>query len=157
MALACSASAASALFASLRIIKWRELTQTATDERADSGKEIAAYRRSRACGRTDHAGAPRRTLRWVAPLTRLDRGRAILADGRPAHELFAVLVFSFRWRSCCLAGPGAWSVSVSSHRWDWYRHGAVGLLAIEFGGGSLLRKVPKLDALPSTTTATPPV
>ena len=140
-------SAASALFVSLRIIKWRELTQT-------NGMSASA---NLAVGLITLVRLGE--LVGVAPFTRPDRGRAILSHGYDRlYELFAVLVFSLPAAFLLLGWAGR-LVSV----------GIVALYGIgiamaqsayrrsKFGGFSLLRKVPKLDALPSTIIATSPV
>ena len=85
-------SLASALFVSLRIIKWRELTRR--NGMNASGKEIA---RTALLGLAVGLITPVRLgeLVGVAPFPRSDRGKAILSHGYDRlYELFAVLVFS---------------------------------------------------------------
>jgi len=85
-------SLASALFVSLRIIKWRELTRR--NGMNASGKEIA---RTALLGLAVGLITPVRLgeLVGVAPFPRSDRGKAIVSHGYDRlYELFAVLVFS---------------------------------------------------------------
>ena len=149
-------SAASALFVSLRIIKWRELTQT--NGMSASGKEIA---RTALLGLAVGLITLVRLgeLVGVAPFTRPDRGRAILSHGYDRlYELFAVLVFSLPAVFLLLGWAGRlvsvgivalYGIGIAMAQSAYWRS--------KFGGFSLLRKVPKLDALPSTIIATSPV
>ena len=149
-------SAASALFVSLRIIKWRELTQT--NGMSASGKEIA---RTALLGLAVGLITLVRLgeLVGVAPFTRPDRGRAILSHGYDRlYELFAVLVFSLPAAFLLLGWAGRlvsvgivalYGIGIAMAQSAYWRS--------KFGGFSLLRKVPKLDALPSTIIATSPV
>ena len=149
-------SAASALFVSLRIIKWRELTRT--NGMNASGKEIA---RTALLGLAVGLITPVRLgeLVGVAPFPRPDRGRAILSHGYDRlYELFAVLVFSLPAAFLLLGWAGrlvslgivaTYGVGIAMAQSAYWRS--------KFGGFSLLRKVPKLDALLSTIIATSPV
>ena len=105
-------SAASALFVSLRIIKWRELTRT--NGMNASGKEIA---RTALLGLAVGLITPVRLgeLVGVAP----SRGRIAAELSSPtamtgSTSCLRCWCSAFRRRSCCLAGPGAWSASASS-------------------------------------------
>ena len=149
-------SAASALFVSLRIIKWRELTRT--NGMNASGKEIA---RTALLGLAVGLITPVRLgeLVGVAPFPRPDRGRAILSHGYDRlYELFAVLVFSLPAAFLLLGWAGRlvslgivalYGIGIAMAQSAYWRS--------KFGGFSLLRKVPKLDALLSTIIATSPV
>ena len=149
-------SVASALFVSLRIIKWRELTRT--NGMSASGKEIA---RTALLGLAVGLITPVRLgeLVGVAPFPRPDRGRAILSHGYDRlYELFAVLVFSLPaaflllgWagRLVSVAIVAIYGIGIVMAQSAYWRS--------KFGGFSLLRKVPKLDALLSTIIATSPV
>ena len=115
-------------------------------------------RASWSCGRIDHAGAPWRA-RWGCAVPRPDRGRAILSHGYDRlYELFAVLVFSLPAAFLLLGWAGrlvslgivaTYGVGIAMAQSAYWRS--------KFGGFSLLRKVPKLDALLSTIIATSPV
>lgn len=148
--------AASALFVSLRIIKWRELTRT--NGMCASGKEIV---RTALLGLAVGLITPVRLgeLVGVAPFPRSDRGRAILSHGYDRlYELFAVLVFSLPAAFLLLGWPGRlvgvaivtlYGLGIAAAQSAYWR--------TKFGGFPLLRKVPKLDALLSTIIVTSPV
>ena len=86
-------SLASALFVSLRIIKWRELTRTERYERERQGDRENAALLGLAVGSITPVRLGE--LVGVAPFPRPDRGKAILSHGYDRlYELFAVLVFS---------------------------------------------------------------
>ena len=139
-------SVASALFVSLRIIKWRELTRR--NGMNASGKEIA---RTALLGLAVGLITPVRLgdLVGVAPFPRSDRGKAILSHGYDRlYELFAVLVFSLPAAFLLLGWTGR-LVSVAIVTLF-----GIGIVMAQsaywrpkFGGFSLLGKVPKLQAL----------
>jgi hypothetical protein len=149
-------SVASALFVSLRIIKWRELTRT--NGMSASGKEIA---RTALLGLAVGLITPVRLgeLVGVAPFPRADRGRAILSHGYDRlYELFAVLVFSLPaaflllgWtgRLASVAIVATYGLGIAMAQSAYWR--------TKFGGFSVLRKVPKLEALLSAIIVTSPV
>ena len=149
-------SLASALFVSLRIIKWRELTRR--NGMNASGKEIA---RTALLGLAVGLITPVRLgeLVGVAPFPRSDRGKAILSHGYDRlYELFAVLVFSLPaaflllgWtgRLVSVAIVALYGLGIAVAQSAYWRP--------KFGGFSLLGKVPKLKALLSAIIVTSPV
>ena len=148
-------SLASALFVSLRIIKWRELTRR--NGMNASGKEIA---RTALLGLAVGLITPVRLgeLVGVAPFPKSDRGKAILSHGYDRlYELFAVLVFSLPAAFLLLGWTGR-LVSVAIVTLF-----GIGIVMAQsaywrpnFGGFSLLGKVPKRQALLSAIIVTSP-
>ena len=148
-------SLASALFVSLRIIKWRELTRR--NGMNASGKEIA---RTALLGLAVGLITPVRLgeLVGVAPFPRSDRGKAILSHGYDRlYELFAVLVFSLPAAFLLLGWTGRLvSVAIVALYRDWHRHGAVGVLAAEIRRVLAVRQsaeAPTLCSAPSSSTS----